>query len=221
MNKRNFAAASLPMLLFLTLLVPCGLQAGFDFDDLEKVEQSEQEELLEAARKAAKGWNFGEAEGYLKQARQKAYAPDDIASVEKLIADNRQAYAAEQERRRQEEERRRRAEEARIAAQQRGSYGGGSGSGSPSYVIVSANFGSPNCYVEKFTLSGGSGQVSSNGSSSATIMKGYDGTLAGTYSYSAKTSCGQYCSGSFRVSGTNGNVNINLTSSCDAYVSEH
>lgn len=69
--------------------------ADFDFNDMERIEKSEQEDLLNLARKAAKAGKLDEAQKYLDQARHKTYAPQEIAAVEKVLSDSRNA---EQER---------------------------------------------------------------------------------------------------------------------------
>lgn len=92
-------------LMFLMISIPVPVVADFGFDDLEEVEQMEQTNLLELARQAAKKWKFSKAKDYLDQARNKSYAPDQIKDVQKLIADNRQAYEAKKEKERLAKER--------------------------------------------------------------------------------------------------------------------
>jgi hypothetical protein len=101
-----------------SLTIPVA-HADFGFDDLQQIESTEQGELLQKARQAARNWHFGQAENLLEQARQKGYAPGEVRGVQQLIASNRQAYAEEQARKRAEEERQRQEEEARRLAAQR------------------------------------------------------------------------------------------------------
>ena len=99
--------------------------ADFNLEELEQLEQLEQTELLQQAREAAKAWKFAEAERYLNEATEKSYAPQQLAEVEKLIADNRAAKAEKE--RREEEERQRLAalerQRQQAAAQASANYG--------------------------------------------------------------------------------------------------
>jgi Skp family chaperone for outer membrane proteins len=105
------------LLLLLTL---SGMShAEFGFDDLEAMEQTEQTEILELAKKAAKRWDFSDAQALLKEAQQKGYAPDEIAQTKQVIADSRSAYQAEQDRKRREEQRRQEAEQQRLLAEKK------------------------------------------------------------------------------------------------------
>lgn len=86
--------------LLLSALIMGGLPSfaqAFDFDDLEKIEKAEQEDLLAKAGQAALDWNFDEARSLLKQAQQKGYAPAEVETVEKLIADNESAKAEQED----------------------------------------------------------------------------------------------------------------------------
>ncbi|MBV5334971.1 MAG: hypothetical protein JZU49_04115 [Sulfuricurvum sp.] len=82
---------------------------AFDFNDLEKLEKAEQEDLLAKAGQAARAWNFSTAHSYLKQAEQKGYASGKVQEVAALIAQNESAKA---------EKERREEEAARVAQQQ-------------------------------------------------------------------------------------------------------
>ncbi len=124
------------LLAGLLLLSPT-VQA-FSFDDLEKIEKEEQADLLRFARNAAVNWNFSAARSYLQEARNKGYAPKQIAAVEAVYS---KQYAAYEEKQRQEEEAKRLAEEARKEAErqakmqaQRDSSGNMGGSLQCSYV---------------------------------------------------------------------------------------
>jgi hypothetical protein len=125
---RSLLLAKISCLMLCALLLTMGsVCADFDFDDMELIEQSEQEELLQEARDAAGNWNFSSANSYLDQARQKAYSPDAIAATEQIIADSRADYAAEQARIAAAEQARiAAAEKARIAAAQNRNSGGDS-----------------------------------------------------------------------------------------------
>ena len=59
--------------------------ADFNFEALEQLEETEQDELLEQLRKAAEAWNFTEAEKYLEQASFKSYAPEEIKAARELM----------------------------------------------------------------------------------------------------------------------------------------
>lgn len=207
--------------LLLIVATPVPLFADFGFDDLDEVMQSEQGDLLAKAKEAARNWNFNQAEDYLKQAQQKAYDPDAVANVTGVIAQNRQAYEAEQERKRREEEERRqaelvaaRAEEARQRAASARSTTNGS---HPDYVMV--NFESVcglfACTDKNLNVSGGPGgfETSFSGAPSGSIHKGYNGGLAGSYQWSAQVD-NNYCSGTFNISGEKANVYIKVYKDC-------
>jgi hypothetical protein len=115
-------------LVLVVLLGGPSFLSAFDFDDLEKLEKAEQEDLLAKASQAARNWNFSEATSFLNQARNKGYAPTEIKAVEQLIASN-QSAKAEKERREEEarqaaiaaakaEEDRREANRQRVAARE-------------------------------------------------------------------------------------------------------
>ncbi|NVK75378.1 MAG: hypothetical protein HWE24_18055 [Oceanospirillaceae bacterium] len=57
----------------------------------------DQQQLLEQAKQAAHSWNFNEAQNYLERAQQKAYSPNAIAQVERVIREERDAYRAKKE----------------------------------------------------------------------------------------------------------------------------
>lgn len=95
--------------------MPLTAVADFSFEEMEQLERSEQGELLQRARQAANGENFGVARDYLDRARHKGYAPDEFKAVESLIAQRK--AAAEERRRQAEEERRRQEEEQRSLAE--------------------------------------------------------------------------------------------------------
>ena len=105
----------LPVCLLLwALALPLpSLRADFGFDELEIIQASEQEELLELAEKAASGNDFAQAGELIQQARQKGYAPGKIKKAEKFVAARKTAYEAEQARIAREEEEKRLAEERR------------------------------------------------------------------------------------------------------------
>lgn len=75
------------------------------------------------------------------------------------------------------------------------------------------------CMAENLEISGGPGQYnkSFNGASMGAIHKGYNGQLAGTYSWSAKLGYGndkQYCSGTFYLSGKKRSAHIKVYDEC-------
>jgi hypothetical protein len=145
----------------LLLSLPMTASLAFSLDDLERLERIEQTELLDLAREAARNWRFGKADDYLDQARNKGYAPDEIAAVKTLIAENR-AAKAEQERH-EEEERRKREEQRRLAEQtkraqeqQAGADASGNMGGALDCKYVSSDYGLWN-YCKTGTCSGLSG----------------------------------------------------------------
>jgi len=210
------------------MMVSCGLlllggcdsdDSGMSFDDLQQLDQSEQSELLALSEQAAKNWNFSSAEDYLAQAEEKGYAPDTIDHAKQVIRKQRVAYRKDQERK---AEARRREEQRRLAEAQRQRRSSGSSGGSPDFVTVQGSCVAAGCGSDKLTLSGGSGNFSGNGSaSSVTILKGYDGSLGGRYSYSIRINYRKYCSGSFQISGRNSYVLLNVYEDCHADISEH
>ena len=207
------------------ILFPFSLFADFDFDDMQTVEKTEQTELLEKAKEAAQAYRFEKAEQYVEEARQKSYAPDAISDTLRSIEKHKAAYEAEQKRKRQiaERERKEKDERERAAAMARTSGGSYSSSGgsSPPYIQVQADCGYW-CLDVKLNLSGGSGNFSSdNGNNGIVgILKSYSGSYSGSYHYVVTSRCRKTYSGSFRVSGNKGFVNINLSGS-DAYITEH
>ncbi|MGY0793152.1 hypothetical protein ACW7BJ_27615 [Azospirillum argentinense] len=110
----------------LAALCLCGAPppvAAFSFDDMEKIDQAEQGELLEAAKRAAAAEDFVRARSLIEQARNKHYAPQAVAVAEKAV---RQAEAARDERvRREEQARLAREETERRAWEQANARTGG------------------------------------------------------------------------------------------------
>ena len=201
--------------------------ADFDVNEIEQLDKLEQQDLLGAARTAAKEWDFDTAEHYLAQARQKGQAAADLKAVAILIADNRAAKLAKEQKE---------AEAQRQAAQtqQEANNGSAVGTSTPAarsdVDMVSVNIsptcslGSIGCYAKDLQLSGGSNQFSSIGNSngSGAIFKGFDGKTAGQYNYSVRleeSDRQQLCSGSFPVDGTKRNVTIFIHfSDCQANI---
>ncbi|MDQ2106385.1 hypothetical protein [Azospirillum isscasi] len=89
--------------------------AAFSFDDMEKIDQAEQGELLEAAKLAAAAEDFARARALIGQARVKHYAPQAVAEAESTL---RQAEAARDERVRREVQARLAREEAERRARE-------------------------------------------------------------------------------------------------------
>lgn len=194
--------------------------ADFGFDEMEELEQTEQSELLELARSAARDWSFSSAEAYLAEARNKGYAPGDIAAVEAVIA-HQQERQAEQQRR--EAEQRRLAEEARQREEQqrqarlaaRSGSGSSAGGGQVAYVMVQFDVTCgvlTACSASDLKVWGGPGhfEPTYSGASSGGIQKGYNGALAGTYQWSGRISKRRACSGSFYISGTRSTYFLNV-----------
>lgn len=89
---------------------------GFGFDDLDAVEATEQQELLQMAKEAAREYKFSKAQSLIKQAEHKAYAPDAVKRAKQVLA------SAEKKKKREDEEKARLAEEKRqreLAEQRR------------------------------------------------------------------------------------------------------
>ena len=194
------------------------LAQAFDFEDMEIIEKAEQEDLLAKAGQAARDWNFSEARSLLKQAQQKGYAPTEVESVEKLIADNESAKA-EQERRAEEER------QAKIAAQEAAqrrsavASSSGEGGGSSDNIRIEVSCQSPMCSVKDLQISSEGGpQIIDASADNATIFKGYDGRLDGEYDYSVRLEpyidSHVVCSGSFALTGSESVVYLHFHTDC-------
>ncbi|QEP41855.1 hypothetical protein D5085_01045 [Ectothiorhodospiraceae bacterium BW-2] len=209
---------TLPAIMLHCLLIS-GQSFAFSLDDMDKLDQldrMDQQELLELAKQAAKSWNFSKANGYLEQARNKAYSPDAIKATEQVIASSRRDYEAEQQRKRDEAERQRREEEARRLAAQQQQYSGGSSGGGSDYVLIDSEFVCHLCLARDLSVSGpNTFEPSWNHAPSGSIFKGYSGSVAGTYSYSVRTDDNRhYCSGSFRLSSSTQRYTIRVYGDC-------
>lgn len=92
-------------LCFLSYLLPMQSSGfGFGFDDLEAIEKTEQSELLEEAKQAARSDNFSRARRLIKQAEQKAYNPKHVQATKNTVAKLEQRYEERQaEKRRQQQ----------------------------------------------------------------------------------------------------------------------
>lgn len=187
---------------------------AFSFEEMARIDKEEQSELLELARKAARSWNFGAAQNYLKQARNKGYAPKDIQAVETLIAQNQSAKAADDDRKRREEtERLAREERDRAARQASSSSSSTSSSGGARWVNVSVECVGFACTPERFKVTGGPGSISDSNNSASIHDNGRG--IEGQYSFSVKlTPSKRFCSGSFSVSGRNQWVKVNVFENC-------
>lgn len=132
----NRCTQPLPPLLAAVSLALSAPVWAFSFEDIEKLEAAEQQELLELARRAAAARNFTQARSYIDQARHKGYNPQAIQAAEDVY---KREYAAFEEQKRREEAERQarlaREEAERQAAQRAGRAGGVTdfwmGSGSP------------------------------------------------------------------------------------------
>ncbi|MCP5141873.1 MAG: hypothetical protein H6980_05920 [Gammaproteobacteria bacterium] len=199
--------------------MPLTAVADFSFEEMEQLERSEQGELLQRARQAANGENFGAARDYLERARHKGYAPDEFKAVEGLIA---QREAAAEERRRQAEERRRREEEQRRLAelerQRANSASVSSGGGAVPWVNVDLQMvcGFLYCGTQSLSISGGPGSFSPGARGTGGIHDQGRG-IAGSYSWSGTFEGGgingaRACSGTVSVSGGRRNLAIRVYS---------
>jgi len=174
------------MLLVFCLLFQQAAWAGFDFDDLELIEQSEQEELLELAKQAASNWHFSSARSYLSQAEEKDYSPDAIDETKRVIGKHREAYR-ENERRKEEE---RRLAEAERQRQNQASSG--------NVYITSWGYD----FSDGDKIWGRTGVKLSNGSTLYTWLNRMSGcytvTVAGGY-HGSGSNCGDSINGSWSV----------------------
>jgi len=219
-----------------SLLILAGLPPSapaFDFDDLEKLEKAEQEDLLAKAGQAARSWNFSSARALLKQAQQKGYAPTEIQAAEKLIAQNESAKA-DQDRRAEE------ARQAQIAAQEAERQGAmasasssGGGGSSAGFVSIKAEMvaGFTSDYpLTKICVRRGSGSGGGQGYISnecdwpyVMISPGYQNALAGSYRWEAHFGVKKSisCAGTINV-GTKEQVTIKVYRDCrDAGTFQH
>jgi len=210
---------SLLAVMAILLLLGCESSPSIQLDD----DVQDFEDAIQAAQQAANGNSFSLAFQKLEEAQKLGIGQNEVQELRTSITQQQAAYEErkrkDRELAKQRERQHRQAEEQKRFARQRQNSGGGSTSG---FVQITADYAVPLCYVETLTLSGGSGRFSANGSGSMVgILKAYNGSVAGRYSYTVKTSCNKYCSGSFGVSGQKGNVFLNLSSNCDPSVSEH
>ncbi len=212
-------------LLFVFILFPgflSSVYADFNFEELEQLEVTEQDELLEQLRKAAEAWNFAEAEKYLKQASFKSYAPEEMKAARELIASNRQAYQENQERirraeeQRLEEQRKREQEEKRRLAARKKSRGNiASGSGND-LICVQIDSGCKEafCNTSHLEVAAGYGEFSKiySGAPSGNLCK-LRRDLAGSYNYSVRVG-DNTCHGSFYLSGSKKYLKIEVFHDC-------
>jgi len=214
------------VIVLSALLLGSVAMADFNADEIEQLDKLEQQDLLGAARKAAKAWDFDTAERYLAQARQKGQTDADLKAVATLIADNRAAKLAKEQQEAAAAQARAVAQRPAASADSASGVSGGSVSQvrfvgvnvSPTCALLARG-----CYAKDLKLSGGSNQFSdiSVGGRGA-IYKGYDGKLAGQYSYSVtleQSDEQKTCSGSFPVDGTKVDMTIYIRySDCQANV---
>lgn len=200
------------------VLVLLGLQLGqsacaISFDEADKLDRIEGSELLERARSAANSGQLSTAQSYISQARAKGAAPAQLKAAERVLA---VAQAKADEVKRQEEARR----QAELAAAQNRGGGGGAGRGDgANWISVEAECVAVICNVTNLTIGGGPGRFepSFRAAYTGAIHKGYNGGLAGQYSYSfAIEKGGRRCiaSGSFSANGSQGNIKINHYDDC-------
>lgn len=211
-------------LLWTLLLTGLALPAAaIDLKRLQQVQKLQQQSLIAEAREAAKDWEFDAAEGYLRQAENQAYNPQEIASAESYITEQRAAKKAHDRRVREEQERKRREAErqrqARLAAQS----GSGGGGGTVSHVSVQFDPLCIICTAEDLKVWGGPGSFSASYGGAATGAIYPRGVgLAGRYNWSGRSSQGWGCSGTINISGRHRNVVIRVDNNCrDAGTQEY
>ena len=196
MNKPYINLHTAMLLTLLALVAGVGSAQAFSFDDMERMEQFEQQELLDLAKQAARSWNFSAARNYLEQARNKGFSPNDVEAARRVYQSEYAAY--EEKQRREEQERLARAE----AERQRASGGSGGRklasnvSGSFSGRCPSSGYHDRAKYNIRFT-DGGHGTLVVRCERGCWSVQIFPGPTA--------TNCGEFGSGSW--AGTTGNLN--------------
>lgn len=130
------------VILALISIMGTSLILAFSFDDMEKLEAAEQEDLLELAKQAARNEHFSRARDYLQQARNKSYNPKAVEAAESVY---RSDYAAYEERQRREEAER----QAQLAREEAARSGRGAIRASAdmrNWCLGAANNNIHNCY---------------------------------------------------------------------------
>jgi hypothetical protein len=120
----------------------------------------------------------------------------------------------------------REAEEERRRAQERGRQQEIDNGRPIDFVSVQSESICMLCLAENLQISGNPGRFdpSYNKASSGTIYKGWNGQLAGNYSWSGRFGYGdnkEYCAGSFYLSGKKRNVKINVYSGFSANINDY
>ena len=103
-----------------------------------------------------------------------------------------------------------------------------SGGRTVNWVNVNVSAGGYYHEIKNFTISGGCVTFNKMQNDTVAIHKGYNGCLAGTYSFSLnyisggllEKTRGRVCSGRFNVSGRKHNVLISMVSDCSAIIRE-
>ena len=219
-----FRVLLLGFVIFTTIstLSPVQIYAISLDDDEEDAEDVA--DLLEEAKKAGKSESFSRADRLLKKAKMYGVSRDDTQEASNYVLKKKKLKEQRLERERKAKERlarlKRQKEErerkARLSQQRENtSYGGSS---SIEYVQIRAECiaGFMPCIEKNLRISGGSGRYESGGFSNAsygTIYKGYNGKLAGNYSFSVQFDK-RICSGSFYLSGQKRNYSIRLGTDC-------
>ena len=225
------------LLLFggVSIMIPTASYAISLDDDEEDAEDVTN--YLQQARASAKKESFNEANRLLNKAKAFGMLGADIKETESYIAtkkkerDNRieKERLAKLEKERKEKERLARIERER---EQQNSYSSSSSSSSYSsssstldFVMIDFDVTCgllSSCFEQNLQISGISGKgnfsPNYNNAHSGAIHKGYDGTLAGQYSWSAEFKNFDKihsCSGSFYISGTKRNYAIRVYDNCN------
>lgn len=188
-----------------TGLMAYGPARAFTFDEAEKLDKVEGNELLSRARQAAASGDTGGARRFIAQALGKGAAPAQVRAAEQVVA---QAEEKADQARRAEETRRQAEAEARnrpIA----GSTGRQGGDGRTMVHVETDCVTGSACFTSNLTVSGGPGKFERTGASNGfgKIERGGYPTLAGQYTYSFVIAIGSRrctASGSFTLDGSHG-----------------
>ena len=188
---------------------------AFTFEEADKLDKVEGQELLARARKAADSGSTSDARRFIAQALAKGTPPAQIRAAEAVVA---QAEDRADKARRAEEARR------QAEADRANRPGGGAGGAPPGdgryavYVEADCVTGAA-CFASNLSVSGGPGKFEPGhrGSGSGAVRKWVQPSIVGRYSDSVTVKIGsQSCvaSGSFTLDGTRGYVKLRHYPDC-------
>ena len=196
------------------LCVPSSSTA-FTFEEADKLDKVEGQELLARARKAADSGSTSDARRFIAQALAKGAPPAQIRAAEAVLA---QAEDRADKARRAEEARRQ-AEADRANRPGGGAGGASAGDGRFSVSVEADCVTGAACFVSNLSVSGGPGKFEPGfrGAGSGAVHKWVQPSVVGRYSYSFTLKIGsQSCvaSGSFTLDGTRGIVTLRHYPDC-------